>query len=112
MMDAGPIGARGAASPGTSGAAVTLPTWMRALPSALVAEANGDPTKLGITYACCCGGPGVSRPTLGEGTLVQFARRLLAITVPPSFSCAGTAASSPTFQSPRRDVACAARLTF
>src|SRR5882724_2982427 len=109
MMDAGPIGARGTASPGTSGAAVTLPTWMRALPSALVAEANGDPTKLGITYDRCCGGLEVSRLTLGEVTLVEFAGGLWAITVPASFPGADTAASSPTCNPRRRMLIAAAR---
>jgi len=63
-MDAGPTGTGGAESPGTTGTAVTLPTWIWASLSAFVAEAKGNPTKLGITYDRGSVGPVVSRLTL------------------------------------------------
>src|SRR5258708_36157105 len=109
MMDAGLIGVSGVDSAGTSGVAVTLPTWMRALPRAFVAEAKGDPIKRGITYACCCAGPAVSRLTLGEVTLVEFAGGLWEITMPASLPCAKTVASSPTCKPRRRMLIAAAR---
>ena len=49
IIAAGPKAAGGVVSPGAGAAALTVPTRIRASESAFVADASGDPTKLGMT---------------------------------------------------------------